>query len=134
LHPKGPRRRWSDQKKEQNENGLSKTERIVLSSTSSINKRVYVPFIEQCDLKEQFFLPIPYSDKDGLLPLSEKQRKSLKAWMRPDEFISEPTIIEKIDSGTIKQTVITDCSFVASLAIAARYERRFGIKLITQFA
>ncbi|KAL7070935.1 hypothetical protein ACQ4LE_010125 [Meloidogyne hapla] len=126
------RRRWSDQKKK-NFGELSQNEISVLALTSLINNRKYVPFIEECDLKnEKFFLSIPFTDKDGLLPLSEKQKKNLKEWLRPNEFIKdEPKIIDKIDSGTIKQTIVSDCSFVASLAIAARYERRFGVKLIT---
>jgi len=76
-----------------------------LATTSLINNRKYIPFIEECDLKkESFFLPIPFTDKDGLLPLSEKQKKNLKGWLRPNEFIKdEPKIIDKIDSGTIKQ-------------------------------
>jgi hypothetical protein len=44
-----------------------------------------------------------YSDKDGLLALAGKQRTQLERWARPDEFVSEPTIIAHIDSGTIKQ-------------------------------
>lgn len=72
------------------------------------------------------------SDKDGLLALSEKQKSRLKAWMRPDEFCSAPVLIDKVDSGTIKQNLVSDCSFVASLAIAARYERRFNTPLITK--
>jgi hypothetical protein len=37
-----------------------------------------------------------FSDKDGLLALSEKQRSRLKDWMRPDEFCSEPVLISKV--------------------------------------
>lgn len=43
------------------------------------------------------------SDKHGLLHLSDKQAKRLKSWMRPDEFMQSPKIIDRIDSGTIKQ-------------------------------
>ncbi|KAI1729476.1 calpain family cysteine protease domain-containing protein [Ditylenchus destructor] len=109
---------------------LTESELKVLATTSKINKRTYVPFLS-VDAKERFAFTIPFSDKDGLLALSEKQKKRLKCWMRPDEFMEEPTVIDRIDSGTIKQTIVSDCSFVASLAIAARYERRFGTQLIT---
>ncbi|KAH7729907.1 calpain [Aphelenchoides avenae] len=109
---------------------LSADETKVLAATSKINGRSYVPFLPH-DLNERFAYPIPFTDSDGLLALADKQKKRLKDWMRPDEFMPAPKMIEKIDSGTIKQTVVSDCSFVASLAIAARYERRFGSRLIT---
>lgn len=98
------RRRWSDQKKK-NYGELNQNEISVLALTSLINNRKYVPFIEECDIKnEKFYLSIPFTDKDGLLPLSEKQKKCLKEWLRPNEFLTEdPKIIDKVDSGTIKQ-------------------------------
>uniref|UniRef100_A0A0N5AV39 Calpain catalytic domain-containing protein n=1 Tax=Syphacia muris TaxID=451379 RepID=A0A0N5AV39_9BILA len=112
-------------------NRFSKDELAVLSSTSQINGRTYVPFLE-VDLKERFAYPVPFSDKHGLLSLEAKQKKHLKAWMRPDEFMQSPKVIEQIDSGTIKQTLVSDCSFIASLAISARYERKFGKQLVTR--
>lgn len=39
------------------------------------------------DLNERFSYPIPFTDKDGLLTLSEKQKSRLKAWMRPGSLI-----------------------------------------------
>lgn len=52
---------------------------------------------------------------------------------RPEEVCSDPCVL--LDNYpnyySIKQTVVSDCSFVASLAVAASYERSFGRKLVT---
>ncbi|KAI6239086.1 Calpain, protein [Aphelenchoides fujianensis] len=109
---------------------LHPSELRVLATTSKINNLSFVPFLSS-DLKERFAYPVPFTDKNGLLQLSDKQKGRFKAWLRPHEFCSDPVIIEKIDSGTIKQNLVSDCSFVASLAVAARYERRFNTPLIT---
>lgn len=44
-----------------------------------------------------------YSDPDGLLALSDKQKAKFRGWLRPSEFSEEPVVIAKVDSGTIKQ-------------------------------
>ncbi|KAL6727291.1 hypothetical protein Aduo_009181 [Ancylostoma duodenale] len=110
--------------------GLTKEELAVLAITSNINGRKYVPFLS-VDLKEKFNYTLPFTDKDGKLSLTEKQKRRIKAWLRPHEIFEEPKVIGNVDSGTIKQTVISDCSFVASLSITARYEKRFGKQIIT---
>ncbi|PAV79517.1 hypothetical protein WR25_08319 [Diploscapter pachys] len=110
--------------------GLSKEELAVLATTSNINGKLYVPFLSY-DLQEKFHLTLPFTDKEGKIALSEKQKKRLKGWLRPEEIFETPTLVKCIDSGTIKQTVVSDCSFVSSLSIAARYERRFNKQLIT---
>ncbi|XP_078656259.1 calpain-7-like [Branchiostoma floridae x Branchiostoma belcheri] len=102
----------------------------VLRHTSNINGRSYVPFMS-VDLKERFAFPVPFSDKHGKLALSPKQKTRFARWVRPDEFCSSPQMIMAISSFSIKQTVVSDCSFVASLGISAAYERRFKKKLIT---
>ncbi|XP_054169050.1 calpain-7-like isoform X2 [Oppia nitens] len=104
----------------------------VLRQTSIINGREYVPFLS-VDLKERFSYPMPYSDKDGLLVLAPKQRHSWQRWARLDELSPSPAVIsDQIDCFAIKQTIVSDCSFVASLAVSALYEKRFaGRRLIT---
>uniref|UniRef100_A0A672ZE08 Calpain catalytic domain-containing protein n=1 Tax=Sphaeramia orbicularis TaxID=375764 RepID=A0A672ZE08_9TELE len=102
----------------------------VLRTTSTINGRAYVPFMS-VDLKERFAFPVPFSDKTGKLALSPKQKAIFSRWVRPDEICNNPTMIMSVSSFSIKQTVVSDCSFVASLAISAAYERRYNKKLIT---
>ncbi|KAI0214801.1 Calpain-7 [Lamellibrachia satsuma] len=110
--------------------GYTREEIQVLRTTSMINGREYVPFM-LVDMRERFAYPVPFSDKNGKLTLSAKQRSNFGRWMRPDELTSSPQMIIIVSSFSIKQTIVTDCSFVASLAIAAQYERRFHKKLIT---
>ncbi|KAM6967673.1 calpain-7 [Aplochiton taeniatus] len=102
----------------------------VLRCTSTINGIAYVPFMS-VDLKERFAFPVPFSDKLGKLALSPKQKAIFSRWVRPDEICNNPTMILSVSSFSIKQTVVSDCSFVASLAISAAYERRYNKKLIT---
>ncbi|XP_076593932.1 calpain-7 [Chaetodon auriga] len=102
----------------------------VLRSTSTINGIAYVPFMS-VDLRERFAFPVPFSDKTGKLALSPKQKAIFSRWVRPDEICNSPTMIMSVSSFSIKQTVVSDCSFVASLAISAAYERRYNKKLIT---
>ncbi|XP_062847345.1 calpain-7 [Trichomycterus rosablanca] len=102
----------------------------VLRKTSKINGIEYVPFMN-VDLRERFAFPVPFSDKCGKLALSPKQSAIFSRWVRPDDICNNPTMIFTVSSFSIKQTVVSDCSFVASLAISAAYERRYNKKLIT---
>nr|XP_044991974.1 calpain-7 isoform X3 [Jaculus jaculus] len=102
----------------------------VLRTTSKINGIEYVPFMS-VDLRERFAYPMPFCDRLGKLPLSPKQKTTFSKWVRPEDLTSNPTMIYTVSSFSIKQTIVSDCSFVASLAISAAYERRFNKKLIT---
>ncbi|XP_062969562.1 calpain-7 isoform X3 [Cynocephalus volans] len=102
----------------------------VLRTTSKINGIEYVPFMN-VDLRERFAYPMPFCDRLGKLPLSPKQKTTFSKWVRPEDLTNNPTMIYTVSSFSIKQTIVSDCSFVASLAISAAYERRFNKKLIT---
>ncbi|XP_055985826.1 calpain-7 isoform X2 [Sorex fumeus] len=102
----------------------------VLRTTSKINGIEYVPFMN-IDLRERFAYPMPFCDTWGKLPLSPKQKTTFSKWVRPEDLSNNPTMIYTVSSFSIKQTIVSDCSFVASLAISAAYERRFNKKLIT---
>ncbi|XP_036851348.1 calpain-7 isoform X2 [Manis javanica] len=99
-------------------------------TTSKINGIEYVPFMS-IDLRERFAYPMPFCDRWGKLPLSPKQKATFSKWVRPEDLASNPAMIYTVSSFSIKQTIVSDCSFVASLAISAAYERRFNKKLIT---
>eukprot|EP00095_Tigriopus_kingsejongensis_P008314 snap_masked-scaffold871_size86487-processed-gene-0.13 protein:Tk08314 transcript:snap_masked-scaffold871_size86487-processed-gene-0.13-mRNA-1 annotation:"hypothetical protein DAPPUDRAFT_304374" len=108
----------------------SDEEKRVLRVTSIINGREYVPFLS-VDLREKFSFPLPFGDQHGMLDLAPKQKAKLVKWARPGEFMSQPTVLQVVDCYSVKQTLVSDCSFVASIAISAQYEKRFGKKLIT---
>ncbi|XP_043248289.1 calpain-7-like [Colletes gigas] len=107
-------------------------EKRVLLHSSHINEHEFVPFMS-IDLTEKFQYAIPFTDKDGLLELAPKQKPYFARWCRPEELFSEPKLLmdHHVDYYSIKQTVVSDCSFVASLAVSAQYEKRFGRRLIT---
>lgn len=112
--------------------GYSLEEKKVLEKTSFINSRVYIPFLVE-DTKERFNFPLPFTDKDGMLELSPKQKKEFSKWCRISDLHPEPTIIagNYADFYNIKQTLVSDCSFVSSLTVAALYEKTFNKKILT---
>eukprot|EP01006_Ploeotia_vitrea_P036213 TRINITY_DN65989_c5_g16_i1.p1 TRINITY_DN65989_c5_g16~~TRINITY_DN65989_c5_g16_i1.p1 ORF type:complete len:1053 (+),score=533.21 TRINITY_DN65989_c5_g16_i1:160-3318(+) len=111
---------------------LSKREIAVLRKTSLINGNLYFPFMAD-DIMERFDgFEEPFEDPAGLLELSPSQIEHFGAWRRPHELCVRPKMITALSAESIKQTIITDCSFVSSLAVVADYERRFKKKLITR--
>lgn len=82
---------------------------------------------------EKFAYPLPFTDADGVLLLAEKQKKDLITWARIAELSDDPKLIhgEHPDFYSIRQTVVSDCSFVASLAVASLFEKKFKKQIIT---
>lgn len=71
--------------------------------------------------------------QDGMLELAPKQKRDLVEWRRISELCENPKLVsgDCVDFHSIKQTIVSDCSFVASLSVSALFERRFGKALIT---
>ncbi|XP_069359715.1 calpain-7-like isoform X2 [Maniola hyperantus] len=107
-------------------------EKEVLRMTSNINNNCFLPFMD-IDLSEKFQYALPFEDRASELKLSSKQAKEFDGWVRPHEVSSDPKMIvgDHVDCFSIKQTIVSDCSFVASLAVSALYETRFNKKIIT---
>lgn len=69
-----------------------------------------------------------------MLELAPKQKRDFVQWCRISDLHENPSLVAPgrgVDFYSIKQTVVSDCSLVASLAVAALYERNFGKQLIT---
>ena len=114
------------------EERLTKGEIAVLKRTSYVNGRCFLPWLDT-DVLESFVSHVPFEDKEGgILPLSPKQTRHLAGWRRPSEFMDSPVMIEAITPLSITQELVTDCSFVASLCVAATYEQRFRRQLVTR--
>ncbi len=116
---------------------LTATEIEVLKVSSTINGRTFVPWMDGEELRERFTYSTdkPFTDPEGLLPLSAKQAARLGGWKRPREFITggqTPRMITKISPYSIEQDAVGDCSFIASLCISAAFEAKYNTKLITK--
>lgn len=111
---------------------LNDHEIAVLSRTSTINGVQYLPFIP-ADLLEQMHFPLGFTDKSPRLKLAPKQKAAFECYKRPCEFMKDPQVIVDLDCMHLRQTIISDCSFVSSCAVAAQYEKRFNKPLISRF-
>ncbi|XP_065178914.1 calpain-7-like [Sycon ciliatum] len=109
---------------------LTPQEILLLKNSSYINNHCYLPWIDQ-DVKSKFHFLEAYTDSDGVLALSPKQKERIARFARPVEICDDPKIIRLISHQSIKQTLVSDCSFVASLAVCAVYEFRFKKRVIT---
>ena len=113
---------------------LTDEEKAVLTRTSTINGRIYRPF-QSLDASDVSQSPPgrPFEDPDGLPALSAKQDVVFRSWRRPQELvgISGARMVVELGSEHVRQTIVSDCSFVASLCLMADYERTHRRRVIT---
>lgn len=103
---------------------LTRQELEVLKTTMLINNKKYHPWSDS-DVKDLLREKGPFTDPDGMLPLSDKQTSKFGSWKRVSQIMENPKMICLISSTSIVQDIVTDCSFVASLCVSASYERRW---------
>ncbi|KAI1321427.1 calpain 7 [Mortierella claussenii] len=108
---------------------LTPQELQVLKTTMVINNKKYHPWSD-ADVKDLLREKGPFTDPDGMLPLSQKQIVKFGSWKRVSQIMEAPKMICLISSTSIVQDIVTDCSFVASLCVSASYERRWKKQLI----
>lgn len=126
----------------------TKDEIAVLKRSSLIASGLFLPWsTEEADALSrhvQSLQTVPqsmFTDKDGDLVLSDKQKMKFHRWARPSEIVQmrqkfgskqqPPVMIRSINPYSIRQEYVTDCSFIASLCICALFEKRFRKRLIT---
>ncbi|KAG0348845.1 calpain 7 [Podila humilis] len=108
---------------------LTPRELLVLKTTMLINNNKYHPWSDT-DVKDLLREKGPFTDPDGMLPLSDKQMSKFGSWKRVPQIMENPKMVCLISSTSIVQDIVTDCSFVASLCVSASYERRWKKQLI----
>ena len=116
---------------------LTQSEIEVLKKSSKMGNKTFMPFLES-DVRnpEAFMTKEPYEDPDGNLSLSSSQRSHFYKFARPSEIASRQgkknvCLFQSISPYNITQSCVQDCSFIASLCIAAAYERRWRKRLVT---
>jgi len=113
----------------------------VLRRSSYVNGRIFQPWLANEERTENFSFPdesAPFVDSQGQLPLSPSQKKHCAGWRRAPDVVAmavggaaSPAMIRAVCPDRVQQELVTDCSFVASLIIAAAFEQRFRKQLIT---
>jgi len=123
------------------EEKLSVREETILLKSSKINGGKYPPFKSLpalADEDTQFtYIHPPWTlrvcvacgeadmkrDPFGFLALSKCQERCLGSWLRPQQFLSDPSFEDRDGGGMyLVQDVITDCSLVASLCASSAWE------------
>eukprot|EP00656_Telonema_subtile_P046224 TRINITY_DN5258_c0_g1_i7.p1 TRINITY_DN5258_c0_g1~~TRINITY_DN5258_c0_g1_i7.p1 ORF type:complete len:384 (-),score=101.14 TRINITY_DN5258_c0_g1_i7:1357-2508(-) len=107
---------------------LTDTELAVLRDSSRVNGHICLPWLDS-DLHEAFSSREQFED-EMLLELSENQKPHFSRWARPPQLHAEPRMIVQVSPQSVTQTVVTNCSFVCSLAVSAGYEAKFKRALI----
>ncbi|KAI5808774.1 hypothetical protein DFH27DRAFT_509806 [Peziza echinospora] len=103
---------------------LTVKDKTILLKSSRLSGLAFPPW-EADPLPSEFNTPNMYSDPNGMLQLSDTQKRMLDSWKRPSEIHANgPTMMPQNNPIDLAQDAVTDCSIVASMCAAlSRHEK-----------
>ncbi|KJP87917.1 hypothetical protein AK88_02351 [Plasmodium fragile] len=73
-----------------------------------------------------------WTDPDGYLELSVRQKKKFDCWKRLSELYSNPIVMSTdLYNSCIRQGFVADCSFLSSLTVLIEYERKHKVPVLS---
>ncbi|CAA9988918.1 calpain, putative [Plasmodium knowlesi strain H] len=73
-----------------------------------------------------------WTDPDGYLELSVRQKKKFDSWKRLSELYNNPIVMSTdLYNSCIRQGFVADCSFLSSLTVLIEYERKHKVPVLS---
>ncbi|GAW81633.1 hypothetical protein, conserved [Plasmodium gonderi] len=73
-----------------------------------------------------------WTDPDGFLELSVRQKKKFDSWKRLSELYDNPIVMStNLYNNCIRQGFVADCSFLSSLTVLIEYEKKHKVPVLS---
>ncbi|SBT36950.1 calpain, putative (Pcalp) [Plasmodium ovale wallikeri] len=84
------------------------------------------------DFKLYGWIDFKWTDPDGFLELSIRQKKKFHAWKRLSDLYSNPIVMStNLYNNCIRQGFVADCSFLSSLTVLIEYEKKHKVPVLS---
>ncbi|CRH00735.1 calpain, putative [Plasmodium relictum] len=78
------------------------------------------------------WLNFKWTDPDGFLELSNRQKKKFHTWKRLSDLYDNPIVMSTdLYNNCIRQGFVADCSFLSSLTVLIEYEKKHKIPVLS---
>ncbi|SBS91069.1 calpain, putative (Pcalp), partial [Plasmodium ovale curtisi] len=78
------------------------------------------------------WLNFKWTDPDGFLELSIRQKKKFHAWKRLSDLYVNPIVMSpNLYNNCIRQGFVADCSFLSSLTVLIEYEKKHNVPVLS---